>query len=130
MVHVLAVALGGAAGAVGRYALSYLVNQAGGAVFPWGTLTVNLLGSFLLGFLTGLTAESFVSSRARALLGIGFLGSFTTFSTFAVESLNLLRKGEWVAALSNLAVTNIAGVVAAFSGLLVSRALVMSLRRG
>jgi CrcB protein len=114
MVHVLAVASGGAAGAVGRYALSYLVNQATGAVFPWGTLAVNLLGSFLLGFLTGLAVESFVSPRMRALFGVGFLGSFTTFSTFALESLNLMRRGEWMAALGNMVVTNIAGVIAAF----------------
>lgn len=130
MVHILAVALGGAAGAVGRYAVSYAISQHAPSGFPWGTLTVNLIGSLILGFLTGLVVESLVSPRARALVGVGFLGSFTTFSTFAVETLTLIRQGEWMRAVTNLAVTNLLGIAAAVAGLLAARAVVIYLRKG
>lgn len=130
MVHILAVALGGAVGAVGRYAVSYAVSQHAPSAFPWGTLTVNLIGSLILGFLTGLVAESLVSPRARAFVGVGFLGSFTTFSTFAMETLTLIRQGEWIRAVGNLTVTNLVGIAAAAAGLLAARAAVLYLRRG
>lgn len=130
MMHVFAVALGGAAGAVGRYTLTYLVDQSGAGAFPWATVIVNLLGSFLLGFLTGLGTEILVPSRTRALLAVGFLGSFTTFSTYAVESIKLMQSGQWAPALGNLLIMNFAGVFAAFLGMVASRAFVLSLTGG
>ena len=89
------VTVGGAAGALARYWLSGWVTTASGGFFPLGTLVVNVLGSLLLGF--GMQAmEAFpVSAELRTMLTIGFLGAFTTFSTFSYETVTLLRDGDW-----------------------------------
>ena len=81
--RVLLVAVGGAAGALGRYAVSLLGR---GATFPWTTLTINLLGSLLLGLLLGAAAEGRVGRLPLLAVGVGFLGAFTTFSGWALES--------------------------------------------
>ncbi len=91
----LYIALGGALGAVGRYALAGWVHSAFGTQFPWGTLAVNVIGSAALGFALGLLRDVPASVEARAFLTIGFLGAFTTFSTFSFEAVALLRDGEW-----------------------------------
>lgn len=89
------VAAGGALGALARYGLSGLVYRFAGSGFPWGTMVVNLLGSFLLGVtLVGLES-ALQSGPARAFVAIGFLGAFTTFSTFSYETLVLVQGGEW-----------------------------------
>jgi CrcB protein len=89
------IAVGGALGALARYGVGGWVHGWAGSGFPWGTLTVNVAGAFLLGFaarlLQGLAAEPSV----RGLVTIGFLGAFTTFSTFSYETAALLRDGEW-----------------------------------
>jgi len=92
------VTVGGAAGALARYWLSGWVTTAFTGFFPLGTLVVNILGSLLLGF--GMQAmEAFpVSAELRAMLTIGFLGAFTTFSTFSYETVTLLRDGDWTRA--------------------------------
>lgn len=91
----LVVALGGAAGAVARYWMSGWVQNASGGVFPWGTLAVNVSGSLLLGFLLVWLQASLASPELRAMVAIGVLGSFTTFSTFSYETVALLQDGEW-----------------------------------
>lgn len=83
---VLAVALGGALGAPARYVLERAVTARTGPGFPWGTLLVNLLGCFALGVLGGLVEFQGWSVDARTVLGTGFVGAFTTFSAFAVET--------------------------------------------
>ena len=100
-----------AAGAVGaplRYVVDTKVSERAQAVFPHGTLVVNVTGSFLLGVLTGLALDHGLGSAAQLAVGTGFLGAYTTFSTFALESLSLLQAGE-----RGLAARNVAGSVAA-----------------
>jgi len=117
----VAVAVGGALGAVLRYGLSGWVQGVTGAFFPWGTLAVNVLGSFILGAGLHLGTERFLfSTEARLLLTTGFCGSLTTFSTFSFETYSLLEEQQWAAAGGNIALNvalclafTYAGVVAA-----------------
>lgn len=114
---VLYLALGGVAGTVARYGLQGLVQPSGGS-FPWGTLVVNLLGGFLLGFLMRyLLGSGVVGPEARAGLTIGFCGAFTTMSTFSYETAALLADGEyWLATL--YLVGSVGGsLAAAFAGM-------------
>ena len=100
----LLVALGGALGSVARYAVSLGAARWLGAGFPWGTLIVNVAGSFAIGLLAALvTADGrpALGSDARALVMVGILGGFTTFSSFSLETLTLARAGELGAAAAN-----------------------------
>jgi len=100
----LAVALGGGLGALARWRLSDAVQRRGGPYFPWGTLAVNVVGSFLLGFIMGAAVRGGVFSRwQRLLLATGFAGAFTTFSTFMYESLVLLAREPLYGAASMVA---------------------------
>jgi fluoride exporter len=94
-VSFLAVASGGAFGALARYLAAGWVQSATGDFFPWGTLAVNVVGSAALGFLMTWLESSVTSPEVRQLITIGFLGSFTTFSTFSFEAVAMLRDGEW-----------------------------------
>jgi CrcB protein len=114
----LAIAAGGALGAVLRYLLSGWVQQLGGERFPWGTLAVNAVGSFALGLLmAGLLEHAVTGPVPRSFWTIGVLGAFTTFSTFSYETLALLSIGDWVAGLANVAANLGLGLAAAFLGL-------------
>ena len=94
----LAVAFGGAVGAVARYLTVSAVGVWGGAAFPYGTLTVNVLGSFVLGAIVELSALVWSPSpELRAMLVIGLLGSFTTFSTFSLDAVALYERGNYAA---------------------------------
>ena len=113
---VLLVALGAAVGAPLRYLTDRAVQQRLGSRFPWGTLTVNVTGSLLLGFLAGLPA----SPAWSALLGTGFCGALTTYSTFSWETLTLARTRGARPALANVLLSVTAGLAAACLGLLLS----------
>jgi CrcB protein len=114
----LAVAAGGAIGAVLRYLLSGWVQGVGGARFPWGTLAVNVVGSFALGFLmAGLVGHAVAGGTTRTFWTIGVLGAFTTFSTFSYETLALLAVGDWTAGMANVAANLGLGLAAALVGL-------------
>ncbi|RPA32717.1 fluoride efflux transporter CrcB [Shewanella frigidimarina] len=102
MTNVLLVALGGSIGAVLRYLLSIFMIQVFGTSFPFGTLLVNLLGSFLMGAVYALGQLSQISPEIKALIGIGLLGALTTFSTFSNETLLLLQEGLWQKAILNV----------------------------
>ncbi len=103
MKQVLAIAAGGALGAVLRWYVAGFVQRLSGSAFPWGTLTVNILGSFVLGFLfVWLLERSSVGELMRLALTVGFLGAFTTFSTFSVETARLLQEGALTMALGNI----------------------------
>lgn len=111
--RLLAVATGGAAGAVCRYLVSdWMARITHPSAFPAGTLTVNILGSFLIGLLMGWgDGQRWVSPLARALIGTGFLGALTTFSTFSYETLDAFRAGDSRIALLSIA-ANLAGALA------------------
>jgi CrcB protein len=99
------VALGGALGSVARYGCAGLVARFAGVTFPWGTLLVNVTGSFAIGVLAALASadgKPLVVGDARAFLIVGVLGGFTTFSSFSADTLNLARSGAWGAAGANV----------------------------
>jgi CrcB protein len=103
MRQLLAVAAGGAAGAVMRWLMASGIQRMAGGAFPWGTLVVNALGSFLLGFLfVWLIERSSASELMRLALTVGFLGAFTTFSTYSLESIRLLQEGAFTLAFGNI----------------------------
>ncbi len=101
----LLVTTGGALGTAARYVLSGVCANAFGETFPWGTLIVNVTGSFVIGFFFTLTAPDgrlFVSGQTRQFVMTGFCGGYTTFSSFSLQTLNLMRDGEWMAAGGNV----------------------------
>jgi CrcB protein len=101
----LAVAVGGAIGSVGRYWISGLAALAFGETFPWGTLIVNVVGSFVIGLfatLSGPDGRLLVEAQWRTFVMVGFCGGFTTFSSFSLQTLNLLRDGEHLHAAGNV----------------------------
>ncbi|HDK38289.1 MAG TPA: fluoride efflux transporter CrcB [Thiolapillus brandeum] len=119
-----AIAAGGAVGALMRYWVSTAIYAWLGRGFPWGTLAVNLLGSFAMGLLYILLLERLTSGpEVRAFLLIGVLGAFTTFSTFSIETLNLLEDAEFGKALLNAAGSVIICVAAAWLGVVLGRQL-------
>jgi CrcB protein len=118
------VGLGGFAGAVARRVLDLWVSDRAGAGFPLGTLVVNLSGAFLLGLLFAWATERDVLPREiRGPLMIGFLGAYTTFSTWMLESWRLVEDGAWQLAVLNLAGSVVLGVIAVVGGLAVGRLL-------
>lgn len=104
---------GGIAGTLSRYFLAGIVYQIFGTAFPYGTLVVNLIGCLVIGFLAALSEEKFLlSPNARLLLMVGFCGAFTTFSTFMLETVNLMKDGENLRAFMNIAASLIFGFIA------------------
>lgn len=120
----LAVALGGALGSVGRYATGVLMGRLLGMGFPWGTLTVNIVGSFLMGALVEWAAlRGVLSNEARAFVFVGVLGGFTTFSSFSLDVVTLMERQQTALAAAYVAATLLAGVGALFFGLFSMRTL-------
>lgn len=113
---VLMVALGAAAGAPLRYAVDRFVQSRTRGVFPWGTLVVNVVGSFLLGVIARAALDGGVGEDVVALGGVGFCGALTTYSTFGYETLRLVEGGARWIAFGNVAVSVVAGVGAAAAG--------------
>lgn len=119
-----AMAVAGALGAVARYGVSLAALRWLPEGFPYGTLIVNLVGCFLLGALTELTLdEGLLAPQMRTILGTGFLGAFTTFSTFGVETFRAMEAGEWAVAAANVAINVLAGIALAATGFWVARAI-------
>ncbi len=120
----LLIGVGGFAGAVARYVVDGVVAERTGGGFPWGTLAINVSGSFVLGLLFAMSAErAILPADIRGPLMIGFLGAYTTFSTFMLESWRLIESGAWTLAVANLGGSIALGLVAVFLGLTVGRAL-------
>ncbi len=117
-------ALGGAIGSILRYSISSWVGRLVSSGFPWGTLTINLSGSFIIGLLWGIFEMVSVSANARIFILMGILGAFTTFSTFALENLQLLRSGETGMAILNIVLSNVIGLALVFLGYFLSRFIV------
>jgi len=120
MIKILAVALGGAIGSTGRYLTALAVDSASASRFPYETLTANLIGCFVIGLLWGYFERVPISNEFRLFLFTGMLGGFTTFSTFARESVDLFKIGEPVSAVSYLLISNVAGVCLAAFGFYLS----------
>src|ERR1700722_10370705 len=102
--YYLAVALGGAIGTVGRYFISGLVAARFGETFPWGTLVINITGSFVIGFfatLTGPDGRVLAGTNTRQFVMVGLCGGYPTCSAFSLQTLNLMRDGDWLAAAGN-----------------------------
>jgi len=122
--QLLAIAGGGALGAVLRFGMSNAVYRILGREFPYGTLAVNVLGSLLMGFLFVMLVERLaISAEWRAALLVGLLGAFTTFSTFSFETLALFESGEPVKAMTNIALSVFLCLAATWLGLSLGRQL-------
>lgn len=118
------VAAGGAVGAASRYLIGVALTGRAGTGFPWATFAINIGGAFLIGVLMALSLErGAVSANWRLLLGTGVLGGFTTFSTLAYESLALLQRGLVWQGLGNMFGSGVAGLVAAWLGIVAGRAI-------
>jgi CrcB protein len=121
---ILLVGLGGFAGAIARYLVDGAVAERTGGGFPWGTLAVNLSGSFVLGLLFALTTErAILPADIRGPLMIGFIGAYTTFSTWMLESWRLIEGGSYLPALANLGGSVVLGLLAMIAGLAIGRAI-------
>jgi fluoride exporter len=113
------VAVGGALGTTGRFWLSGVVARMIGETFPWGTLIINVTGSLLIGFfatLTGPDGRVFVGSTARQFVMIGICGGYTTFSSFSLQTLNLMNDGEWLYAGTNILLSVALCLIAVWGG--------------
>lgn len=120
----LLISAGAILGANSRYWLGNWIAQKWGAAFPFGTLIINLSGSFLLGlFMTLATERLMIDPRWRLFFAIGFLGAYTTFSTYTFESFNLLLKGQWAAGLLNLLGSSLLGILAVGLGVYLGKSL-------
>lgn len=124
MTQLFSIAAGGALGALLRFWVSTGVYAAFGRGFPYGTLAVNVIGSLLMGFLFVLFMDRItVSAELRAAILIGLLGSFTTFSTFSIETLNLIEQADFLKAGLNMLISVTACLLAAWAGVVIGRQL-------
>lgn len=121
MLKLAFIAGGGAIGTLLRYLLTSFINKTSSSLFPLGTLSVNLIGSLVIGLLWGLAERYAISDLLKVFLFIGILGSFTTFSTFSLETMNLLKAGELKIALTNIVLSNVLGIGLAYLGFLLTR---------
>ena len=120
----LLIGLGGFAGAITRYLVDGAVSDRTAGGFPWGTLVINVSGSFLLGLLFAMTAErTILPAEIRGPVMIGFIGAYTTFSTFMLESWRLVENGATGVAIANLGGSMALGLVAVVAGLTLGRVL-------
>lgn len=120
--QLIAVGLGGSLGAMARFWVSHQMHAWLGTGFAWGTLTVNVLGSFLIGLLTILMIDKLhLSLEMRAFVIVGFMGAFTTFSTFSMETYLFLQSGEITKAMLNIIVSVLSGLLAVWLGILTGK---------
>jgi fluoride exporter len=117
------IALGGAIGAIARFMVGAYVGQRMGARFPYGTFVINMSGSFLIGLMmTLLTERTHLSANWRYLIPIGFIGAYTTFSTFEYETLRAIQDGQFTAGVLNAVLSVIVGFVMVWLGVLTGKA--------
>ncbi len=111
------VAIGGAAGSILRHGTTIAFQRLTQSNWPWGTFVVNILGSFFIGWLAYLVVgRGAISIQARLIIMVGFLGGFTTFSTFSLETLRLIQEGGWKSAAANAVLSVAGGLIAAWAG--------------
>lgn len=120
----LVIALGGAAGTLGRYGIGLLAQRTG-ASFPFGTLAINVVGSFLLGLFARSLIGTTMSPELRVALTVGFCGGFTTFSTFSYETATLIESGQWPRAILYAIASVLLSIAATFAGFAVGARVVV-----
>jgi CrcB protein len=114
--------LAGILGTLARYGLGGWIQSLTGKIFPWGTVTINLLGCFAFGIVWSSLEERWpTSGETRTIILVGFMGAFTTFSTYMFEFEEMLRDAEWLPALGYFAIHNVGGVAAMIAGLALGR---------
>lgn len=128
MLNILLIMAGGGLGAAFRHIVFILVQNSVGANFPSGTMSVNLIGSFLIGLFWCLLEGAKISPELRFFIFTGFLGGFTTFSTFARETTQLFKVGEWKTALIYVGASNILGILLVFTGYAMAKYLLTALK--
>ena len=124
MLDVLVICLGAIVGANARYFISRFAAQVLGPVFPYGTLFINVVGSFIVGFFVVWTAERVLADpRWRLLVVVGFCGSLTTFSSYAFETMSFFERGQWLLLLTNIFGNNLLCLAGALGGMALARVL-------
>lgn len=124
LIKLLCIALAGGLGALSRYLLAGTIQEMAGHSFPLGTAFVNILGCFLFGFIVTLIDERMVLPPGlKPYLLTGFMGAFTTFSTYAFETASLIRYSEWLLAAANVLGQTLLGLVFLFAGIFLARAI-------
>ena len=124
MLDFLAISMGAVVGANLRYWMSRYAVRLLGPVFPYGTLTINVLGSFVLGFfLVWTTERTIVDPRWRLLIAVGFCGGFTTFSSYAYETMVFFEQGQWALLTANFASHNLLACAGVLAGMALARVL-------
>ena len=121
MLKLLLLLSGGALGTFARYVVSGLPYKYFNSVFPWGTLLVNVLGAFIIGIVWGIFEIKEISPNTRTFIFIGVLGGFTTFSTYALETLSLFKEGDVKMAAFNILANNILAIALVFAGFFISK---------
>lgn len=125
MSNLLLVGAGGAIGSMARYLIGLWTLQRFGPGFPWGTLGVNITGSFLIGLLAELIMRKFgASAEMRLFLITGVLGGYTTFSAFSLDAITLFERGDTILAITYIAASVVLSILAVFAGLALMRAMV------
>ena len=128
MIKLFYIAAGGALGTLSRYWLSGLMHRTAGSQFPWGTLTVNLVGALLIGVAWGLSQRISLPSNIKVMLFIGIFGGFTTFSTFVFEGMTLLKDDNIKLALLYIGISNVAGIILVYAGYMLSVLIIESIK--
>jgi len=124
MANIIIIGIGGFLGAISRYGVALWIGQRWGRSFPLGTFVINVSGSFLIGLLMTLMAERFTENpQWRLLLVVGFLGAYTTFSTFEYETGALLKDGEWLFASLNVVLSVFVGFIALKLGEVIAKSI-------
>ena len=129
-IKLLYVVIGGGLGSLFRYLLSGVIQKQSSSLFPYGTLAVNLIGALVIGFLWELFQNITVPSNIRVFIFMGILGGFTTFSTFSLETFNLIKDKQYMVALINVVVSNVFCIILVFAGSITVKFLIKLLHKG
>jgi CrcB protein len=123
MTNIVVIGIAGLIGTLCRYWLFNAIDARAGSDFPFGTVAVNLLGCLLIGFLFQIFEHRNVNSAVRFAIFIGFLGGFTTFSSFGIQTFNLMRNGQLALAGLNIGISNVGGLLCVWIGYVIARSL-------
>lgn len=130
MERLLLIAAGGALGALLRYGVSGMRFSYLDGIYPWGTMSANMIGAFAIGIVWGMFENVHLSPEIRSFVFIGVIASFTTFSTYGLETMNLFRDGETKLAFLNIIATNVVGLLLVFVGFMLARVMTAMLGQG